>query len=544
MNVRSLGRAALYLCVLAPAIASGQNFAFFADAYVNHQSDSISITDLPEGHLVLDDGTGRSESRGNIAWGVNKLYSRADSLVANDPARNAESTCHAAWYDTVTINDPARTGQNGSFTVSVRLDGSIALNKPAAWNNDPGAAVSVRWDAEVSTASGEEGVPNVFGFWSGEQYLGEGSTGAYEGNPLNAVYTSDPVPFVFGEPFQLSLILRATTNIFNPNQVQGIASSLLDMSHSAYWQGMQVRTDNGQVITGATVSSRSGTNWLEPVRTLSSFNVSPTHVAGGQKAIGEVSISANAPAGGAQMSVADNSSALTTPASVTIPANSSVGTFNIGTGAVAATSVRQVQVTYAGKTLSANVTLTPSLQKVTVSPSVVQAGKSTTGTVFIFAPAPAGGYSVSLSDNSSALSTPTSVTIPAGATSASFSITTAKVTSAATRQVIANLGHDRSASITLKPLFSALSLQSTTVQGGNGTTGTVSLNFAAPAGGTVVTLTDNSSAISVPASVTVPAGQTAVGFNVNTVKVSSQATRQISATCDGTTKTVNLTLTP
>src|SRR5256885_653236 len=68
---------------------------------------------------------------------------------------------------------------------------------------------------------------------------------------------------------------------------------------------------------------------------------------------------------------------------------------------------------------------TAALSKVTVSPTDVVGGDPSTGTVTLTGAAPSGGFTVSLrSDNTTAATVPASVTVPAGAASARFPITT------------------------------------------------------------------------------------------------------------------------
>ena len=68
---------------------------------------------------------------------------------------------------------------------------------------------------------------------------------------------------------------------------------------------------------------------------------------------------------------------------------------------------------------------TAALSKVTVSPTDVVGGDPSTGTVTLTGAAPSGGFTVSLrSDNTTAATVPASLTVPAGAASARFPITT------------------------------------------------------------------------------------------------------------------------
>src|SRR2546425_10687720 len=67
--------------------------------------------------------------------------------------------------------------------------------------------------------------------------------------------------------------------------------------------------------------------------------------------------------------------------------------------------------------------------------------------------------------------------------------------------------------------LSSVTLNPTSVVGGNPSTGTVTLTAPAPAGGAVVTLVSTGAVASVPASVTVPAGATSATFTVTAPEV-------------------------
>ena len=77
-------------------------------------------------------------------------------------------------------------------------------------------------------------------------------------------------------------------------------------------------------------------------------------------------------------------------------------------------------------------------------PGEVKGGVSTTATVTISLPAPAAGTTVTLTSGEPAVAqVPPSVTVPAGQTSASFTITTQPVTSSHTVVITAALGSDQ-----------------------------------------------------------------------------------------------------
>ena len=95
------------------------------------------------------------------------------------------------------------------------------------------------------------------------------------------------------------------------------------------------------------------------------------------------------------------------------------------------------------------------------------------------------------------------------------------------------------------PVLTSLGVNPSSVVGGSPSTGTVTLSGPAPAGGAVVSLSsDNTSAATVPASVTVAAGATSATFAVTTSPVSGSTAVTISAVYGGVTRTAPLTVTP
>jgi uncharacterized repeat protein (TIGR03803 family) len=79
----------------------------------------------------------------------------------------------------------------------------------------------------------------------------------------------------------------------------------------------------------------------------------------------------------------------------------------------------------------------PTLTGLSLAPSAVVGGQRSTGTVTLGAPAPSGGAVVGLSSSSSVASVPATVTVPGGATSASFVVSTNSVKRTKTTTVTA-----------------------------------------------------------------------------------------------------------
>jgi hypothetical protein len=195
-----------------------------------------------------------------------------------------------------------------------------------------------------------------------------------------------------------------------------------------------------------------------------------------------------------------------------------------------------------------------SLSSLSLNPTSVTGGNSSTGTVTLSGPAPTGGAQVTLSSsNTTAAKVPSSVTVAAGASSATFTVSTSAVAASTTATISASFnGATRSASLTVTPAppppptLSSLTLNPTSVVGGaQSSTGTVTLSGPAPANGAQVTLSSSdTTAARVPSSVTVAAGATSATFTVSTSAVASSATVTISAAYSGAFRSASLTVTP
>jgi hypothetical protein len=100
-------------------------------------------------------------------------------------------------------------------------------------------------------------------------------------------------------------------------------------------------------------------NYNSPGSIISSFVLNPTQVIGGNSVTGTVTISSQAPQGGAVVLVTSgNSTVAHTPLSVTVPANATSANFTISTSAVSNTTPVTISATFGQVTLFASVTVT------------------------------------------------------------------------------------------------------------------------------------------------------------------------------------------
>ena len=284
------------------------------------------------------------------------------------------------------------------------------------------------------------------------------------------------------------------------------------------------------------------------VPTVTGLSCGATVVSGGSASC-TVTVSKAAPSGGTAVTITDNSTALTTPASVTVASGATSATFTATAGTVTANQAVTVTASLNGSSKTASVTVTPTAITVTglSCGATVVSGGSASCTVTVSKAAPSGGTAVTITDNSTALTTPASVTVASGATSATFTATAGTVTANQAVTVTASLnGSSKTASVTVTPTaitVTGLSCGATVVSGGSASC-TVTVSKAAPSGGTAVTITDNSTALTAPASVTVASGATSATFTATAGTVTANQAVTVTASLNGSSKTASVTVTP
>ena len=190
----------------------------------------------------------------------------------------------------------------------------------------------------------------------------------------------------------------------------------------------------------------------------------------------------------------------------------------------------------------------------TLNPTSVNGGSTSTGEIVLSSPAPNSGTVFTLSSSNTSIATvPASVTIAAGSTMAAFQVSTKTSASTTTVTISAsNSGVTQTASLTVTPApppggatLTSLSFNPNPVAGGSPSTGSVTLDRPAPSGGALVSLSSsNTAVVSVPPSVTIPAGATGASFTANTSIVTTSTPVTISASYAGVTQTSTLTVTP
>ena len=248
------------------------------------------------------------------------------------------------------------------------------------------------------------------------------------------------------------------TNSWTSTTLQS-APSARDLQQ-AVWTGSQMIVwggtmdpDGVNTNTGALYWANSGGGGPPTLPTLASLQLNPTNVIGGQSSQGTLTLSSPAPAGGAVVMLSSSKGPASVPASVTVPEGAISASFTATTTPVSSATSVAIAASYNNSNVSATLwigaatasptptlsplptptrtpmpVLLPVLSTFTLNPTSVRGGSASTGTVTLSAPAPSSGAAITLvSSNTNVAIVPANIFVPAGATSASFSVTTSQV---------------------------------------------------------------------------------------------------------------------
>ncbi|HKB10443.1 MAG TPA: hypothetical protein VKD69_07310 [Vicinamibacterales bacterium] len=288
---------------------------------------------------------------------------------------------------------------------------------------------------------------------------------------------------------------------------------------------------------------------------------------GGTSVTGTVTLQRPALAGGFDVTlVSADTSLVRPPAHVTVPEGATAVSFPIATSSVAgATPIVIDSGTAVDGYRAPQTVLTllpagapaaaPSLASVTVaSPSVIGGG-TTTGTVTLTGPAPAGGALVWLNGSlEGRVVTPGPITIPAGSTSATFTITAPDVNAPHWVMIQASYGSGNSGmhgavlridpDVPATPSLLTLTTDAPAALGGQPMRGLIGLQTPAPAGGATISLSSDNPVVTVPPSVPIAAGNSATTFVASTSAVTSPSGATITASTGAGSKSVFLSVNP
>jgi hypothetical protein len=238
-----------------------------------------------------------------------------------------------------------------------------------------------------------------------------------------------------------------------------------------------------------------------------------------------------------------NSSVVSVPATVTVPANQTSVTFNANTSQPTATGPVAVTGTAGTVTGSGSLTVTQITVGASFNQASVTGGGAVLLTITISPAAPTGGTVVTLTSSDPSLQPRTTVTIPAGATSVTIGV--------ATNPVLTNTSATLTASVTagsaivtgtatesvLAPVLQSATPEVTTLVGGASTYVLVQLSGPAPAGFQLA-CSSNNVAATIASSCTFTAGHSSAEIPITTTAVTTIT--MVSITIGGQTFTLTL----
>jgi hypothetical protein len=257
-------------------------------------------------------------------------------------------------------------------------------------------------------------------------------------------------------------------------------------------------------------------------RQMSALGLTDNPVLAGSPTVGQLTISGPAPSGGQAVTLSSNSARAEVPSSVIVAANQTKATFPITTTAgppVTATLTATIGASSVNAQLG--IVEVPSVTSVALEKQCFTGAASFAANRVTLDVTPAADTTVALlSDNEASLTVPGTVTVPSGSKSAFFQVTTL-LPAPSPVTVTATLGSDVIdtasvlATIPDPPAVDDLSLQPDAMNVGETSTGTVTLACEAPTGGTEVTLEGTPTGLTLPPTVTVPAGALSATFQVS-----------------------------
>src|SRR5579883_716270 len=461
-------------------------------------------------------GTGSGTSGSPPGPAVSAIACSPTSIVAGQ-----QTVC------TVALSGPA---PNGGFVVSLSSVANGALLSLPASLTIPAGASSATFNATgLTTSTGQTVIINATS-------NGVGAATAITVSPAATLSLAcSPASVTAGFSSACTVTLPSATPsggavvTLSSSAPAAITPSSLSISPGASSGTFTVSTSkvtsNVMATITATYSGSSATSSIaiQPF-VISAIACSPAIVVGSTPSTCTIALAGPAPPGGANVVISDNSSVTSEPATVTAPAGASSASFTVSTTAVASSQVVTLTAALGGVTQTATVTVDPAVPLSSLSCALPTVGgtqmmansSATTCTVSLTKAANA-LQTISLASSSAALIVPASISIPAGAASASFTANSGKLSanSQAVAITAATPGSSATLRFTLSVQVSKIACTPNAIASPNATaisTCTVSLSQNTAAALTVAIANSSATSLSTPASVSIPAGAASVTF--------------------------------
>jgi hypothetical protein len=374
--------------------------------------------------------------------------------------------------------------------------------------------------------------------------------------PALSTTTVSPASVIGGNNLQGQVTLNAATaaattvalNIVSGGAAIASMPSSVTIAAGANSATWQITTNAVSTTTPVTISATLGSTTLKASFTVApsvpiSVTFAPSSVTGGGTSTGQVTFPGPVTADTTVTLIvlSGGAAVASIPPTVTVSANNSSVTFPVVAAAVTTTTTVQVQANANGGSAEGNLSVVPPAAPASLmySATPLLGGDKTTGKVIVASAvtAPTIVTLTVVSGANAIASIPATVTIPAGATSATFSITTASVSTSTAVQISAstNTGTATATLTVQPPVPSSVVFLTNPVNGGSTTSVRIVMQQAviAPTTVTLLAVSGSDAVKSIPASVTVSAGHNTVVFSMSTYFVTTQTSVQVTATANG-----------
>ncbi|HEY3782820.1 MAG TPA: hypothetical protein VGL56_17185 [Fimbriimonadaceae bacterium] len=312
----------------------------------------------------------------------------------------------------------------------------------------------------------------------------------------------------------------------------------------------QSMSADGSVLLATGNNGVSNEAYLVKINSaVTSLNPALTTFEGGKAQQTTVTLDYPAPANAKVTITSDFTSAIPST-TMTIPQGLMYGIFSLASNAVGKPTTVNLTATLGSSSTTTTVVLnpqpTPPISQFYPAAGTAVGGNTILGYVKLASAAGPIGDVVTLTSNKPGVQVPASVKVAAGATLASFSITSTAVSSGTTATLKATLGSSNLTTTLaiISPTVTLVRVAPSPIVGGVSTKVAVYLNGMAPTGNLAVSLVSNNSAAKVPATISVPAGATAANATVTTSAVSAATTVLVTAKVGSTTVQTTLVLNP
>lgn len=258
--LRPVGTVAVALLSLS---AFGQQRYSQLETYANEYSSREVVSSNTGSALVSvrQGGGDYAQASATADYGVLKVRTFVDS--AGDGYLFARAVAEAKMEDRLLIEAPGLSGTAGSFDLRYRLHAEWFARTPNGGVGGYQNINTIRFGIGASRdpASSPALISGGDQLLYDDFYSVSDGTSVGGGN-INGMFTHR-LHFVYGQPFYLSMALRGKNAVSDFRDAPFTAAVIAD--NTASLQGIPAIYDtNGNPVTGASVTSASGTNYAVP----------------------------------------------------------------------------------------------------------------------------------------------------------------------------------------------------------------------------------------------------------------------------------------